>query len=80
MFVALANSVNFYQPTKILDWFNLKAFANDNINVHEMLKFGVGREENFVGKGENTGSFSYIIFKTSLLQGRVKSGLCGKDF
>ena len=31
------------------------AFADDNLNVNEELKFGLGRAENIVGKGENAG-------------------------
>ena len=30
---------------KILDWFKLKAFAEDKINVNEKFKFGLGRVE-----------------------------------
>ena len=34
----------------------MKAFADDEINVNEKLKFVLGRVENIVGKGENAGS------------------------
>ena len=40
---------------KILDWFKLKAFADDKVNLSEKLKFVLGRVENIVGKGENAG-------------------------
>ena len=40
---------------KILDCSKLKAFADNKINVNEILKFGLRRIENIVGKGENVG-------------------------
>ena len=40
---------------KILDWFKLKAFAENKINVTENLKFLLGRVENIVRKRENPG-------------------------
>ena len=40
---------------KILDWFKLKAFADDKINVIEKLIFDFRRIENIMEKGENTG-------------------------
>ena len=38
---------------KILDWFKLVTFADDKISVNEKSKFGLGRVENIVRKGEN---------------------------
>ena len=58
---------------KILDWFKLKAFADDKINVTEKLKFVVGMVENVVGKGENAGYHN--VFKRLLIQ-VVKSQDC----
>ena len=46
---------------KILDWSKLKAFADDKINVNEKLKFGMGKEENIVGK-ENAGYQHFLLF------------------
>ena len=46
----------------ILDWSELKAFADDKINVTKELKFVLGREENFVGKGENAGYQHFLLF------------------
>ena len=40
---------------KILTLFKLKAFANDNINVIEMIISVFDRVENILGKGENAG-------------------------
>ena len=63
--------VNSLPNDKIFDWSKLKAFANDKINVNEKLKFGLGRVENIVGKGEmlitSIFSFSHNIFLTITL-------------
>ena len=40
---------------KILDWSNLKAFADNKIKMTEKLKFVFGKVENIEGKGENAG-------------------------
>ena len=40
----------------------LKAFADDKINRKEKLKFGLGRVENMVGKGENAGYQHFLLF------------------
>ena len=47
---------------KILDWSNLKAFADDNINVAEMMISLSDRIENIVGKGENAGYQHFLLF------------------
>ena len=47
---------------KILDWSKLKAFADDQINVTEKRKFGLGRVENIAGKGENAGYQHFLLF------------------
>ena len=47
---------------KILDRSKLKAFAEDIINVNEVLKIGLGRIENIVGKGENAGYQHFLLF------------------
>ena len=51
---------------KFLDCSKLKALADDKINVTK-FKFGLGRVENIMGKGENAG---YNVFKRPLCQGR----------
>ena len=40
----------------------LKAFADNNINVAEKLKFALGRVENIVGKGDNAGYQHFLLF------------------
>ena len=46
----------------ILDWSKLKAFADDKINVNEKLNFGLGMEDNIVGKGEIAGHQQFLLF------------------
>ena len=46
---------NFLPNDKIVDWSNLKAFADDKIYVTEKLKFVVGWVETLWKKGENAG-------------------------
>ena len=57
---------------KILDWSELKAYADDKTNANEKLKFVFGWVENIVGKGENAGyqdfSFSHRVFKRLLFE------------
>ena len=47
--------INSLPSDKIFDWSKLKAFVDDTINVNEKFKFGLGKVENIVGKGENAG-------------------------
>ena len=48
----------------------LKAFADDNLDVYQKLKFTLGGVGNIVGKGENT----HNVFKRLLSEGRVPRG------
>ena len=61
---------------KILEWSNLKAFADDKIKVLKMMAFSFDQVENIVGKGEmlltSTFSFSQNVFK-GFLPRAVKS-------
>ena len=50
-------------PKKILYWSKLKAFADDIINLNEKLKLVLGRLENIVGKGENSGNQHFLLFQ-----------------
>ena len=47
---------------KTLDQSKLKEFSDDIINVTEKMKFGLGRVENTVGKGENVGYQHLLLF------------------
>ena len=47
---------------KIVDWSNLKAFADNKIYVSEKFKFVLGRVENIMGKGENAGDQHFLLF------------------
>ena len=40
----------------------LKAFADDNSNVAQMVQFFWDRVENIVGKGENAGYQHFLLF------------------
>ena len=39
-----------------------KAFADDNFNVYQKLKFALGKVETIVGKGENAGYKHFLLF------------------
>ena len=54
------NPLNLH-TNKILDMSKLKAFADDK-TVSQKLKFALGRVENIVGKGENTGKQNAGLF------------------
>ena len=63
--MAFANTPCLLKPVpndKVLDWFKLKAFADDRTRVAENLKFAFERVENIVGKGENAGYQHFILF------------------
>ena len=48
---------------KILDYSKFKALADDKIIVTQKLKFGLGRVENIVGKGENAVYHHFLLFQ-----------------
>ena len=55
---------------KILDMMTkLKAFADDKINVAQMLISIFDRIENIVGKGENAGNQRFLLFPTIFSKG-----------
>ena len=54
--------LNFLPDDKVLDLSKLKAFADDKIDVTEILKFVSRRVENIVGKGENAGYQHFLLF------------------
>ena len=47
---------------KILDWPKLKAFADDKMNVAEMMISVSDGVENIVEKGENAGYQHFLLF------------------
>ena len=53
--------VNSLPNNKMIDWFNFKAFADDNFNVIEMSKFFIDRIENIAGKGENDSNQHFLL-------------------
>ena len=54
-FFKLTDNFNSLANDKLLDWSNLKAFADNKIKVTEKMKFVLEMIENIVGKGENAG-------------------------
>ena len=73
---------------KILNWFKLKAFADDKINVTQILKFVLKVVENIVRKhcGKRRkcwlpafSPFLTILSKAFFLRVVKLSGLCGKE-
>ena len=46
----------------MLNLSKLKAFADDNLNVYQTLKFVLERIENIFGKGENAGFHLFLLF------------------
>ena len=67
--------VNSLQNDKILDWSKLKAFADNKINVAEILKFVLKRAENIVEEGENAGYKHFLLFPQCFQKGFYKRSL-----
>ena len=59
-------SFNSLPNDKILDKSKFTALADDKIIVIQKMKFGLGRVENIVGKGENAGYQHFLLFQQSL--------------
>ena len=57
-----SSTFNSLLNNRILDWSTFKAFADDNSNLNQKLKFALGRVENIVGKGENAGYQHFLLF------------------
>ena len=72
--------INALPNGKILDWSKLKAFADDRINVAELMFSLSDRIENIVGKGENTAYQHFLLFPQCFQKpSTLKSGLCDKE-
>ena len=54
--------VNLFPDDKNLTLSKLKAFADDKINVTQMIISVFNRAENIVGKGENVGYQHFLLF------------------
>ena len=65
----ITDILNSLPNDKILDLSQFKAFADDNLNVYQKLKFALGRVENIVGKGENIGNQHFLLFPTMFSEG-----------
>ena len=60
----LFDNINFnsFPNDKILDGTKLKAFADEKVNVAQMMISLCYRVENTVGKGESAGSQHFLLF------------------
>ena len=71
--------VNSLPNNKILDWFNLKAFADEKMNLNKKLKLVLQRVENIAGKGENADNQHFLLFPECFqkpsLSGLLKDGI-----
>ena len=67
------------QHNKILDQSNMKDFADDKINLTQILYFVLERVENIVGKEENAGYQHFLLFPQSFQElsfpGLLKVGI-----
>ena len=61
------SAINSSPNNVILDWSKFKAFADDEINVTQKLKFVKEMVEKIMGKGENAGHQHFLpsIFSSS---------------
>ena len=66
---------NILPNDRILDWSNLKAFADDTINVNRKFKFDMGRIGNIVGKGENAGYRHILLFSQCFQKASISGSL-----
>ena len=53
--ISLSDSLNSLPNEKSLDWSKIKAFADDMMNITQMMISVFDRVQNIVGKGENVG-------------------------
>ena len=54
--------INSLPNNNFSDWSKLKAICRQQIEMTQKLKFGLGRVENTVGKGENAGNQHFLLF------------------
>ena len=59
------SSFNRLPNKKIMNMTKFKAFAEDKLNVAEMIVYIYDRIENIVGKGENAGHQHFLLFPQS---------------
>ena len=56
-----ASGITIYSLPNNKIWSKFKAFADNNLNVYQKLKFALGRLENIVGKGQNAGYQHFLL-------------------
>ena len=55
-------AIKFFNKRQNFRLVQIESIAGDKINVTKILKFVLGRVENFVGKGENDGNQHFLLF------------------
>ena len=78
--LTMSKITSLFPNVRILAWSKLKAFADDNVNVTQNLKFIFERVESFLGKGENAG-YQHVshfpkCFQKPHLSGSLKLDVC----
>ena len=69
------------QKNKFLKCFKLKAFADDNFNVIQMMIYVLNRVKNILGKRENAGNQHFLLLLQCFIQPFYRSlKLHGKGF
>ena len=68
-------AINTWPNNEILDWFKLKAFADDKINAAETMISLTDRVENIVGKGENAGYQHFLLFRQCFQKSSLSESL-----
>ena len=73
------NKVKSLPNDKFLDLSELKAFADEKVNMSKKFQFMVGRVENIVGKGENASYQHFSPFPTMILKGFFLKNVKSRD-
>ena len=60
--VTALRPVNTLPNDKSLNLSKLKAYADEKLNILQMIEFVFDRIENIVGKGENAGDQHFLLF------------------
>ena len=67
--------INSFPGDKIQALFRLKAFADNNFSVAQMVQFFFDGLENIVGKGESAGNQHFLLFPIWFLKGFYPRGV-----
>ena len=67
--------INSLPKGECLDWSKLKAFADDKMKMTKKLRFLLGKEEKFVGKGKNVGYQHFLLLPQCFQKASLSSSL-----